>query len=277
MDDGIASVVWGRNRRVTAMGGLLAVAVAVALVALGLTWGAFELFAFEILVGLIVVAILGGGLAARHGASPFGVIWVVLVPVVTVELLVPAVGNPGLTPLRVLEFVGSALYVGLGVSVPAGLVAYSAGVRSTTGPWEDSVRAHLPTRPESVSFRTVAGWAAFVILVTIFLEVRIVNLGIVWSVILLGGLGMAGIAGVRNRNSTEAMAVGVIAGAAFGLVSSLGFGGSDLTLSSMLAMTAVGTLVAGLPLGGLGYLGGRAFAAAARCRQRTTVGRSAPP
>lgn len=263
MADGIAAVVWGRNRRVSAVSGLLAFAFAAALVVLGLTWSSFELVTFEILVGYVIVAILGGALAARHGASPLAAIWVVLVPEVTVEFLVRTVGNSGLTPLRVFELVGSALYVGLGVSVPAGLVAYSVGVRSATGPWEGSVRAHLPIRLESLSPRIVGGWAAVVILVTIFLGVGIANLGIAWSVVLLGGLGMAGVAGVRNRNSTEAMAVGLLAGAAFGLVSSIGFGGSDATLSMMLTMTVVGALVAGLLVGTLGYLAGRAFAAAA--------------
>lgn len=253
--------VRGQHPRTTGLAAVAAVVVALGLLALAVSWPPFVFFAFELLIGLVVLSFVGGSLTIRRGGSLLVAIWLVLIPVVAVELLVPLVNDPIVPPARLFELLGSALYVGLGVAVPAGLLGYAAGVRSRTGPWESSLGDHLPTRLARISPRTVVGWTGVVALVTAALSVHLLNLGTTWSVLLLGGLAVAVLAGARSRDATEAVVVGLVTGAGLGLTTSIGISGNDGGVSVLLAWTLVGGLLAGLPIGSLGYLAGRALEA----------------
>lgn len=254
-------VVRGGDPRVTRGAILAAAAVVLCLVALAVWWPPFVFVAFELEIGLVVLAFVAGVLAVRRGGSLLMSVWVVLAPVAAIELLVPLVNGASVSPSRMVEAAGGSLYVGLGTAVPVGLLVYAAGVRSRSGPWEGTLENHLPIRPARVSPAYLAGWAGVVALVPAALSVDLVNLGMAWSVLLLGGSAVAVLAGIRRRDATEAVAVGVVAGAGLGLVSVVGFGANDPDPWVPLALSFVAAVVAGLPLGCLGYLAGRAIEA----------------
>lgn len=255
-------IVRGRQPRITYLATIIGAIIAFGLVALAIWWSAFVFVSFELLIGLFIFALFGGSVAVRRGGSLLMSVWVIFAPVAAVTLLVPLVTNDlSVSLIQLIDVTGAAIYVGLATAVPGGLLAYTLGVRSRTGPWERSLGNHLPIHQEEISTIIASSWAGVVMLFTAGLSVHIVNLGITWSSLLLGGLVVAGFAGVRSENATESVVLGLVTGIGMGLSTTLGFSVNAVALVDIIAMSVLGAIVVGIPIGILGYLAGRAILA----------------
>jgi hypothetical protein len=187
-------------------------------------------------------------------------VWWVFVPVGAITF-VPVI-NTGLliSGAQLVELVGATLYVGLGAAIPGGMLVYAVGIRSRTGPWEGSLKNHLPTRVDRMSVQWVVAWLGIVTLTAAALSVYIVNLGFAWFILLLGGLALSMSAGTRYQDATESVILGLVTGAGLVLVTSTGFSSATTADAPLLlAWIFLATIIAGLPIGALGYLAGRAL------------------
>lgn len=253
-------IIRGREPRITQLATVAGVIAVIGLGFLAITWSRFVFVGFELILGLTGLALVCGVVAARRGGSLLVSIWVVFVPVGAITFFVPMV-NSGLSvsTSHLVELVGATLYVGLGAAIPAGVIIYTTGVRSRTGPWESSLENHLPTSPDTISMTRVGVWLGVVVTISGALSIHLVNLGFSWFVLLLGGLTLAMFAGTRHQDSTESVVLGIVTGAGLGLVSSLGFSANISDATVLFAWMIIAGIIVGLPIGGLGYVAGRAL------------------
>lgn len=253
-------IILGREPRTTQLVSVAGVIAVLGLGFLAVTWSRFVFVGFELIIGLTGLALVCGLVAVHRGASLLVSVWIVFVPVGAITFLVPMVNNElSVTTSHLVELIGATLYVGLGAAVPGGVLVYAAGVRARTGPWESSLENHLPTHPDSISKTLVAVWLGGVAITTATLSIHLVNLGFSWFVLLLGGLSLSVFAGTRHTDSTESVVLGLVTGAGLGLVSSIGFSANAADASLLAAWMLLAAIIAGLPLGVLGYLAGRAL------------------
>jgi hypothetical protein len=259
-----AVVVHGRRPLVTVASLAVAVVVGGLLGSLAMLAPQLVVFwGFELVILGTATGILLGIVASRNGGSLVGAMFLASVTygVVTVRTVLRAGHDP-------VVFVATVVFLVAGVAVPAGMLAYALGVRWRTGPWEDSLWAHLEW--QRGSSRVLVGWTlgSGLLVGSLVLAQPVVNLGIVQFGLLVGGLLVAAACGWRGDGVGTALGVGVVSAVGVALAFALG-----TTLNAPFTVRpsarTVGMLLAfglggGAPLGVVGYVAGRAVREDAR-------------
>lgn len=257
------TVIRGRNPSVT--GGVLAASAlaAAALFVLAIVAARLVVFrGFELAILFTLAGLAAGVVAARAGGSLLAAVAAVFAPNATlVALTGPGVGDAASAAVAL----GTVLYVAGGVAAPGGMLAYAAGVRWRTGPWEPLLRDHVFGGGWGV--RPLVGWTAFACGVAAASAVApgVVSLGVVQFCLLVGGLVVAAWCGSRTLGLATAVGVGTVGAAFVALAWTVGTGPTDEGLAALIGRIGAFLfgfgLFVGAPVGLVGYAAGRALRA----------------